>query len=440
MWTQLARFVALFPFILPLLVAAQSGNIVVEFSQDTAYACVNAPYELTVSVSGGSGVYEYSWSTGDTSSAVTIMPQVGDSLFYVLITDSTGDFAADSIWVIGLPECVWPGDANGDGTANNLDLLLIGRAYGTQGLTRPNPHFNWIGQAAPSWAHSFSSGVNYAHVDAAGDGEIDAYDIQGIRQNYVLPQQSSGGSVSSVSGVSLYIDVPSSNFSPGDTIVSSIMLGTTAFPADSIYGIAFSIVYDHTLVDSGSARLEFSDSWLGDVEVDMEALGQDFADADQIDGGITRIDHVERTGSGKIADIIITVDDIAGKNSGIEMLNIKIQRVWLIREDGSTIDVNASVAQVAVITSTENPLSNLADQVRVFPNPASEHIMIEINQEDLATETVIELLSPSGQILERREVKGRKEIEYNVGHLSRGFYLLRIVSPRGYVNKKLIIK
>ncbi len=440
MWTQLARFFALFPFILPLLVAAQSGNVVVEFSRDTAYACVNAPYELSVSVSGGSGVYTYSWSTGDTSSAVIIMPQVGDSVFSVLVTDSAGGFAADSIRVIGLPECVWPGDANGDGTANNVDLLMIGRAFGTQGLTRPDPHFNWIGQAAPSWAHSFNSGVNYAHVDAAGDGEIDSYDIEGIRQNYVLPQQSPGGSAGSVSGVLLYIDVPSSNFSPGDTIVSSIMLGTATFPADSIYGIAFSIAYDHTLVDSGSARLDFSDSWLGDTAVDMEALGYDFPNSDQIDGGITRIDHVERSGYGKIADIIITVDDIAGKVSGIEMLNLKIQRVWLIREDGSTIDVSVSVAQVAVVTSTENLLSELADQIRIFPNPASEQVMVQITNEELASETVIELLSPSGQLLERREVRGRKEIEYAVGHLSRGFYLLRIVSPKGYVNKKLIIE
>jgi hypothetical protein len=432
------HFSAMFLLMLPLCVRAQLGALQVTFGADSLYACVNEPYELRVVISGGTAPYQLVWNTGDTDTSLTFLPAVGAVLYSVQVTDDNGATAVDSVWLTGLPECVWPGDANGDGAANNLDLLSIGRAYGVPGMTRPNPHFNWIGQPAPSWTHTFSNGVNYAHVDTDGNGFVDAPDIHGILHNYVLPQAQLGGSGLSPQGIPLYLDIPTGTNNPGDTVIASIMLGTSAVPADSIYGIAFTISYDAALVDSGSAYIDFSGSWLGDTAVDMKGIGRDFSDAHQIDVALTRTDLQSRNGFGRIADIIITIDDIAGKSSGIKMLDIDIRQVWLIGRDGNPIDISLQPAQVAVVLSNELPLA-LQSSIRIYPNPATEQVTIEINRSELARGASMTWANMQGQIIHQQELSGIEKMVFPVRTLPSGWYLVEVNTSMGTVRQKIFI-
>ncbi|MEL7123707.1 MAG: hypothetical protein AAFO07_29965, partial [Bacteroidota bacterium] len=85
-------------------------------------------------------------------------------------------------------DCIWPGDANGDGAANNYDLLNIGIGYGSLGIARtlfPVPHdpIFWAPSHGEDWNQHIGP-VNYKHLDANGDGHINKYDISAIYKNY----------------------------------------------------------------------------------------------------------------------------------------------------------------------------------------------------------------------------------------------------------------
>ena len=53
-------------------------------------------------------------------------------------------------------DCVWPGDANDDGIANNLDFLTIGLAFGSNQFNRGGASNSWSAQASTPWVAYFT--------------------------------------------------------------------------------------------------------------------------------------------------------------------------------------------------------------------------------------------------------------------------------------------
>ena len=82
-------------------------------------------------------------------------------------------------------QVIFPGDLNNDGTANYLDLLPLGVAYGQTGPIRFEATLNWQPQEAELWPFNLPvSGVNLVSVDADGNGVIDSLDLDAIAFNY----------------------------------------------------------------------------------------------------------------------------------------------------------------------------------------------------------------------------------------------------------------
>ncbi|MDP5170734.1 MAG: T9SS type A sorting domain-containing protein [Bacteroidia bacterium] len=367
-------------FLITLLLAPAhllGQAITADLGQDSLHVCAFEPMLLSVNVLGGLAPYSYTWSDGSTGNDLWYVPVNGGEYVWVIVTDHANSATIDSVWIHGHAACVWPGDANGDGIANNADILPLGLSFGHTGPQRPNAHLQWTAQPADLWSASSASGVNYVHSDTDGNGVVNENDLVGILHNYLVPQtmpgvSTSGGGV----GVPLYVDFPSTNFNPGDTIVAAIMLGTTFNPADSVYGIAFTVEYDALLFDSGSLKVVFDQSWLGDIGVDMIGLHRDFYNASQVDIGITRTNQQVRFGAGQIASIIVTVDDIAGKNNGIEMVNFNISHVSMTDKNGAAIQVNPGSSQVGISLSNEPSFPDREREWKVYPNPATSQITI----------------------------------------------------------------
>ncbi|MEO1713318.1 MAG: hypothetical protein AAFU60_08285 [Bacteroidota bacterium] len=80
-------------------------------------------------------------------------------------------------------DCVWPGDTNNDGIAQYDDLLPIGTTQQASGLPR-NGLLAWNPYTATPWNFSLPSGTNVKHVDANGNGFVQANDRALIDFNY----------------------------------------------------------------------------------------------------------------------------------------------------------------------------------------------------------------------------------------------------------------
>lgn len=434
--TQVMKKIS-FTFIIALLSSLPlwGQSLSVSFADDSIRVCAFEPVELSVMITGGTAPYSVTWSDGSAGSTIVYVAQTGGVHLVATVTDGSNSIASDSIWIHAHDACVWPGDANGDGVANNYDILPIGIGFGSTGPIRPNAHSQWVAQPADLWHLHTPEGVDLVHSDTDGDGIIEEDDIEVVKGNFLVPQSQPGVSVSlGGTGVPLYVEFPSSSFSPGDTVIAAVMLGTAAIPADSVYGIAFSVTYDGTLFKDSSLIVKYDNSWLGDQGVDLITVDKDFSANSQVDIGMSRSNQLLRNGFGQIATIIVTIDDIAGKTSGIEMVEFGISNISLMTNQGKPIKVTPELSQIGISLSNDIE-REVRENWSVYPIPARGYFTVEVNDPSLLqSSTAITIKDMMGREVWSQAVTSMNSKIYTSG-LPGGTYLLEINDRLGSVTR-----
>lgn len=292
---------------------------------------------------------------------------------------------------------VWPGDTDSSGLVDQYDLLNIGLGYGTTGPIRPDASLEWLGQPAPLWGISTpASGIDYRHIDADGNGAIDTGDTLAISQNWGLAWEDGNGrpgagpSPTTAGGPPFYLHPDT--LIEGATMQLPLILGTEETPAAGVYGLAFSLYFDESVVQDGSAALVLSDSWLGDPAQNLIYMQRRDDGAGRIDAGITRIDGIDADGYGPIGDLFITIeDDILARNLDLEALfEIRDVRIINYQEELLPVDTPPTIAPV-LSSRQELPLPG---RLRLSPNPARRHFRLSGPEMPLEQ---VQLLNALGQ-------------------------------------------
>jgi len=79
----------------------------------------------------------------------------------------------------------------------------------------------------------------------------------------------------------------------------------------------------------------------------------------------------------------------------------------------------------------------LASKIKLYPNPATDYIALEIPPEFEMINTQADILDVSGKILKSVELTGHKPYLYT-GDLPGGLYLLRLINKQGFVSKRFV--
>lgn len=412
------------------------GGLQVDFGSDTLFVCADEILTLTPTVSGGTAPYLYSWSDASNQPDNRYIPQHGDSVWlWVEVRDALNQTTRDSVYMIAFANCIWPGDMNGDGIANHVDLLEWGRAVGSIGPKRPGAHTNWMGQASPTWGSALPGGHDFAYADTDGDGEVHMNDLQAIDKNYtqVLPQ---GGNSNSNGPVLQFAFPPDSVLTVGNTVRIPVFLGTAGLPADSIYGVAVSILYDNSIIDQGSITVDFGSSWLGDPQTDLVGMDHDFHQAGQLDIALTRITQRARSGHGRLFDIIVTIDNVAGKNNSVFTLNIDALDAQLIQANGLVVPLTSRSLTLDILPEPfpRGPEPSRL-HVEVFPNPTASLLIVDPGQYMLRE---VQLINMLGQQFYKEERDIESAFTWNLADLDRGTYFLRMKTAEGgWITKKI---
>lgn len=384
----------------------------------------------------GPGAISYLWSDNSTSQTLTASSA---GLYWVEASSSANCSARDSISISILPDCVFPGDANHDGVANNTDLINLGVAFGSSDAVRPLATQTWYGQPAPNWAASFPSTINYKHADSDGNGVVNDDDTLAVTNNYGLTHnKTSGGG----GGVPLRL-IPQQNiFLWGDTLRFDVELGDFGSQAVDAYGLAFSTQINPSSILPGSFQVSYPASFLGTKGVDMITLWSGDVQPGLHDLALARTNQANVSGYGRIATLEMIPDSslFAGQDTGY--FQISLLAPYLVNVGLQDLNISSFDTTIAILNPTLslNNSSNLFLEIQ--PNPADQSSRLSFLAP--AGESLrLQVLDLRGKILREETANAtgvRQYWEIPTQELSEGLYLIKVVSKENWGSQKLLIQ
>ncbi len=350
-------------------------------------------------------------------------------------------------------DCVMPGDANGDGLANHLDLLNIGLAYGTEGPARADTNTDWESKYSDNWGWSFANGLDYKHANTNGDTIIDIHDRAVIYDNY-LPLNEPLGNIDSAANanlVPLYFDIQDTIYN-GEEQAFRVYLGTDTIPVEDIHGIGFTMEvklpgYSVKVIESEVAYNIF---WLGAVDgQNMITLDTCFKENARWDVAMTRIDQGTQNGNGLLlsAFSVMEVELIEAKEfEGEQFMTMQFRHVHLITNQGVEIPVNPITTKVPFQLERRSKPPARPLGLKVYPNPTSELLFTEfptvLGQHTNNAPWQIRIYDMTGRIIlqERHPADRRLEL-INVAPLKGGQYMLEVTNGvERFIERVMVVK
>ncbi|MFM2226613.1 MAG: hypothetical protein RJA07_2815 [Bacteroidota bacterium] len=350
----------------------------------------------------------------------------------------------DTVLTIQPTDCVWPGDANSDLVADNLDIFPIGLLNGTTGPIRNNASLIWIDQPATPFGTTASGFIIDAkHADCNGDGIIDGNDTTAILQNYGLThlRKKSGADL-------MTLTVGPDTLYQNTTAIIHIGLGTAALPIDSVYGVAFSFNVDPTAIDTNSITITAPASWLFNNATDHFQIFKLSKSATRVDVGLVRNNHISKSGFGDVVTVTIdiTTGNIVGREDALAAYNKKYQlhcsvdNVTILKLDGSMISANVVADSSIVLYNKPDGISNVSTQnlsQSIIPNPATNNVSIKLRGYNYNEEKKLILIDATGRLMLQKTFTSN-QTTIDISELNQGIYIAKIISEKGISESKLI--
>lgn len=339
---------------------------------------------------------------------------------------------------------VYPGDANNDGTVNNIDILYIGYAYNTYGPTRADGTVDYQEVAVPLlWSNLFPDSTNFAFADADGNGLIDISDFLTVYRNYgnkrVNPQPTTFLEGMADFDPRLRIEPPSESqrLHEGDTVELPIFLeGANGDTIQNVNGIAFSLEFDPSVFKSVS--LNFDNSWLS---AGSDPFYFQIVPGNRLAAAITRFGRNPVRGTGKIATLRAVIEDdlIALLTRDSLHTSIRANYIKLIDSDFRDIATAGSEIVLTIFDSAmavpvkEVPLEQL---IQFFPNPTSD--VLQINASVAINR--IEIFNAQGQCLAQRQLQSAYSLGLSLNNQAPGLVFIKIYTEKGNITQKVMIR
>jgi hypothetical protein len=406
----------------------------------TTLLLVNAPTSIlgldtmvcpdTFAVFSSAPFASYAWNTGSNSG--TIQASVAGT-YSITVTDINGCIWSDDVVLSLNPDCIWPGDANHDGVADNADILAIGYALIGTGPIRPSGNTSWYGQTCPNWALSFPSTLNFKHADCDASGLIDNNDTLVVIQNYALTHNKGNGVTT---GPALSFVPLQASYSAGDIVEVGIHLGDASVPVIGTNGAAYSVTIGGITTAPGDVWFTFPQSFLGSPgNYELAVAFEDVAPG-RHDVGQSRTGNSQVNGYGQIAVMHIRTDStllplplnvLTFAFSGALLVGDSLQSLPISIANGA---VNVYGAGVTGIPSGER------EEILVFPVPGDEvlHLQRNLGLEELE----IQVFDLAGKLNLQTQFDGMT-MDLPVTNWSNGTYLLTFTTNSGVVQHKKVL-
>lgn len=396
---------------------------------------VTAPSSICAGSSANliaNGVNTYSWSTGANTSSINVIPLANET-FSVTGTDNNNCNSTQTVSIAFDNTCqnVWPGDANSDGTSNNLDILELGLHYTQTGSARSSISNTWQSYHSNNWAGTISNGKNMNHSDCNGDGVINNGDTLAIYNNYNLTHNFKINNTATTDP-QLNIVPDQSTLLPGAWGSSSIFLGEATNSITNINGCAFTANFDNTLIEQDSIYIEYVNSFIDASNQNLKFRKLNFVNG-QIYTATTHTNNLNASGYGLIAKLYYKI-----KYPLTQTYTLQIGLNDANKSDNAGVITplttgSGTIAIVDLATGIDQLTNN--GSMLMFPNPAGNILNIK-SSNDIDK---IQISNLTGQVI-ITEAKISKEHKLNLENISNGVYFLKVIyTDKQSESRKLII-
>jgi hypothetical protein len=324
------------------------------------------------------------------------------------------------------PFFVWPGDANGNGVVNHVDLLELGLHYGHQGPARAFSSSSWFPHVLDTaWGIYSPSLVDLGHGDCNGDGQIDSLDAAVVGQNFgnywQLANPGDGSTLDTLAAPSLQLNAPNPiSLTQLDTVSVTVSLGNGSQAHSELYGLAFTIDFDPTIVDT--VLLAFSGGWMN---LDNTALIVQRMDSipGRVHVGITRRDGLAVNGNGALGSLGIVMDDDIRISANYQ-IPFTISFARAIDAAGMPIALRP-VGHVLDVTTPDPPGSpKVAKGIQVYPSPANSTLFLDA---DDLRDVHVRIIDLSGRVVYAQNFNALSHYPLSVLGWIPGVYFVEVV-------------
>ena len=325
-------------------------------------------------------------------------------------------------------DCVWPGDANADGIANQEDLLAIGLNAAATGPTRNGGLF-WAPKAADDWATDLVK-----HADTNGNGTIDTADVEVTRLNYNLRRPDYVESPAYVEGPELQAASILPNGFTDVTEGQSILTRIALAEVPDLKGLSFALEFDTRYFD-GITNFETGISGTSSELYARMPLNE----AGLI--GFARFklapdESIEQDNT--YEQFRLRARELFNIPVPSDTTYLRFRDIVAVRADGSLIPIGGMTVPVTfdgVLVDTEEVPEE--ERLQIFPNPTTGQLHVQFpgqQVEELAA------WNSTGQLVRRAQGPFFDQHTLDLSGLPPGLYTLRARTERGMRVEKVVVQ
>lgn len=376
-----------------------------------------------------SGAINYLWSNSQITASVVVSPTI-TTTYSVTGYDINNCSNTQTVSVVVDPTCsdVWPGDANSDGVADNLDILELGLHYTQNGPTRAIISNTWQSYFSNNWIGTISNGKNLNHSDCNGDGTIDNNDTLAIYNNYGFSHAFKSAQTNTVNP-QLSIIPDQASVLKGTWGTASIYLGDATTSINNINGVAFTVDFDNTLIEPSNIWIEYLPSFI-DASQNLHFRKLDFPNG-KIYTATTHTVSSNANGYGKIATLHY---QIKSSLTSAQILNLGISQAY--RSDVSGLITQLTTGTGSLTATIDVGLQELLNDNNIFISPNPTNGILSINSKTELQK--IEMVSITGSIL-ISETTTSNNHTLNIENYSNGIYFVNIYQNNRVVRREKVI-
>lgn len=336
-----------------------------------------------------------------------------------------------------LTNCVWPGDANGDGIANNKDLLTLGYALGTEGPSRITGNPLWYKQNSDPWIDPYTEvKTELKYADSDGNGRINSTDTSAISQYYGRTHTLQPLVYTLGNGLPFSLRNLTPNPKKGDKVKIEVTLGTEDNPVVNLRGFTFDVSLSSHIRDSALRMEYYPNNWLN---MNAPVLWmQKNPTRGRLETAMIRTGDLLGHGYGVIGRFeFIVIDIIDGGKPGSEMPYFTVtidQPTWMTAGNRSETGPSRILKiPLAIPSANSNPTTTAA--IVAYPSPASNRLHLELS--DKSNMEDVRITDFSGKTVYTLPDSRLPHLDISTELWPVGFYFIAAKTKDGWANKKI---